>query len=157
MIMKYESKEFSRELVERLNADAEFRDKAKGMNLRTLVVIDDVAFAVYTRYEDGEVVERRHLRLAEADAMRKNMDFVMEIPTYELSVAAASGKESFESLFMNRKVKLEGSILKALPYLNAMRIVAKITAHLVSECAVPSQDEFRRMVDDEGFLGLNKN
>ena len=85
------------------------------------------------------------------------MDFVMEIPTYELSVAAASGKESFESLFMNRKVKLEGSILKALPYLNAMRIVAKITAHLVSECAVPSQDEFRRMVDDEGFLGLNKN
>jgi len=152
MILKYESKEFSKELMERLNGDEEFRDKARGMNLKTLVVVDDVPFAVYTRYENGEVAERRHLSTTETEVMRKSMDFVMEIPTYELSVAAASGKESFETLFMNRKVKLEGSILKALPYLNAMRVVAKITAQLVSQSVVPSRDQFQQMVKDEGLL-----
>jgi hypothetical protein len=157
MVLKYESKEFSDALVERLNTDYELREKAKGMNLKTLVVVDDVAFAVYTHYENGKVVERRHLSLIEAEAIRKDMDFVMGVPTYDLSVAAASGKESFETLFMNRKVKLEGSILKALPHLGAMKVVAKITAQLVSESVVPPKDEFVQMLGHEDSWKRNKN
>lgn len=116
MLLRYESQEFSEELKKRMNSNKEYREKAKGMTWKTLFIVEDIRFAAYSDYLDGELVERKHVSSSQIEEYRKKADFVVGIPTYELSVEIAAGRKSMETLFMNRTLKLEGSVFKALQY-----------------------------------------
>jgi putative sterol carrier protein len=152
MPMQYESLEFSEELKKRTNANADYRDKAKGMNWKTLIIAVDIPFAVYTSYSDGELVERKHVPTVEIEEARKNTDFIVEIPTYELSVEMATGKKSLESLFMSRAIKLDGSIFKALQFRSAIERYSKINAELANESIIPSKEDFVKTLRERGLL-----
>jgi putative sterol carrier protein len=98
------------------------------------------------------LVERKHIPPSEIEETKKNVDFTVEIPTYELSVEMATGKKSLESLFMSRAIKLEGSIFKALQYRGAIEIASKITAALTSESVIPSKEDFMKMLRERRLL-----
>lgn len=152
MSFKYESPEFSDELKKRINANEEYREKAKGMNWKTLVIVKELPFATFSSFENGELVERKHVPSREIDVYRKGSDFVVEIPTYELSTEVVTGKKSLESLYMSKIVKLEGSLFKALQYRGAMEVVSKTTTELVKNSIIPSKEEFVKMLHERGLL-----
>ena len=152
MSLKYESPEFSEELKKRANADAEYREKAKGVNWKIMTIVNDVPFATTTVYSDGEIVERKQVPATEIEAVRKTADFTIEIPSYELSIEMAAGRKSMESLFMGRQIKVEGSIFKALQYRGALEKFSKITAQLTTESVVPSKEDFVKMLKERGLL-----
>lgn len=152
MSLIYESEAFSEELKKRVNADVEYREKAKKMNWKMLIVVDDVPFATYSLYSSGELVERKHLRSSEIEGMKKMTDFIVDIPTFELSVEMATGKKSMESLFFGKQIKVDGSLFKALQYRDALEKVVKITAQLASESIIPSKDEFVKVLHARGLL-----
>jgi putative sterol carrier protein len=152
MTLTYESSEFSEELKKRINASSEYREKAKGVNWKTLFIVKDVPFATYSSYADGEVIERKHIPQREIEETRKNVDFIVEIPTYDLSIEVATGKKSLESLFFSKMLKLEGSIFKALKYRGAIELASKITAELVKEAIIPSKEDFTKMLKECGLL-----
>jgi putative sterol carrier protein len=152
MPLKYESQEFSEELKKRINSNREYREKAKGMTWKTLFIVEDTHFAVYSDYLDGKLVERKHAPSSQIEEHRKKADFVVGIPTYELSVEIAAGRKSFETLFMSGTLKLEGSIFKALQYRGAIEITAKITADLTSESSILSKEDFAKMLSEQGLL-----
>jgi putative sterol carrier protein len=152
MILNYESPEFSEELRKRTNADTEFRQKAKGTNWKILTVVRDVPFASLSSFSNGELVDRKHVPAVEIEALRKNVDFTVEIPTYELSIDMAKGKESLQALFMSGKIKLDGSIFKALQYREPLERFAKMTSDLTKESVVPSKEDFVKMLRDRGLL-----
>ena len=152
MALKYESAEFSEELRKRANANSEYREKAKGMNWKTLIITKDIPFATYSSYSDGELTERKHVRATEIEELRKKVDFVVEIPTYELSIDVATGKKSLESLFLVRQVKVEGSIFKALQYRDAVERAGKVAATLAAESEILSKDDFVKMLRERELL-----
>jgi predicted lipid carrier protein YhbT len=152
MPLQYESPEFSEELKKRVNEDKEFHDKAKGVNLKILIIIKDIPLATFSNYSSGELVERKHIPPNEVEELRKKVDYVVEIPTYELSVDVATGRKSLETLFLSRQLKLEGSIFKALQYRDAIEKVGKITAQLVSESTIPSKEDFAKMLRELKLL-----
>ena len=152
MPLKYESAEFSEELRKRTNANSEYREKAKGMSWKTLIIAKDIPFATYSSYSDGELTERKHVRATEIEELRKKVDFVVEIPTYELSIDVATGKKSLESLFLGRQVKVEGSIFKALQYRDAVERAGKVTATLAAESEILSKDDFVKMLRERELL-----
>ena len=152
MPLRYESPEFNEELKIRVNANSEYREKAKGMNWKTLITVKDVPFSTYSSYSDGELVERKHVAPNELEESRKKADFKIEIPTYDLSTEIASGRKSIEKLFLSVAVKLEGAIFKALQYRAAAELVAKTTADLTNESAIPSKEEFTKMLRKQGLL-----
>lgn len=142
MPLKYESTEFADELKKRININKEYREKAKGMTWTTLFVVKDIRFATYSSYVDGELKERKHIAPDKIDECKKNVDFAVEIPTYDLSISIAIRKESMENLFLSGKIGVEGSIFKALQYRDAIEIAARITADLANETTIPSKDAF---------------
>jgi hypothetical protein len=152
MSLQYESPEFSEELKKRLNANATYREKAKGMSWKILMIVKDVPFAVSSTYADGELVERKHIPSSEIEEQRKKGDFTIEIPTFDLSIEMAMGKKSLESLFMGRMIKLDGSIFKALKYRDAMELTAKTTAELANASVIQSKEEFTKMLRERGLL-----
>jgi predicted lipid carrier protein YhbT len=152
MPLKYESPEFSEELKKRTNANQEYREKAKGVNLKILNIVKDISFATFSSYSNGELVERKHVPSNEVEELRKKADYVVEIPTYELSVDVATGRKSLESLFMSRQLKVEGSIFKALQYRGALEKAEKIAAQLANESTIPSKDDFIKMLHERGLL-----
>jgi len=152
MSLIYESPEFVEELKRRINSNSEYREKAKGMNWETLIIVKDVSFAVYSSYSDGELVERKHILPSEVEDCRRKADFVVEIPTYELSIEMFSGRKSLETLFMTGMIKVDGSIFKAMHYRDALGVSGRITAELVNESVIPSKDEFVRMLRERGLL-----
>jgi hypothetical protein len=152
MPLRYESPEFNEELKKRLNANGEYREKAKGMNWKTLVTVKDVPFSTYSSYSDGELVERKHVAPNELEECKKKADFKIEIPTYDLSTEIASGRKSIEKLFLSGAVKLEGAIFKALQYRAAAELIAKTTADLTNESSIPSKEEFTKMLRKQGLL-----
>lgn len=152
MSFKYESPEFSDELKKRINANVEYREKAKGMNWKTLVIVKELPFATFSKFENGEFIERKHVPSSEIEEHRKISDFVVEIPTYELSVEVVTGRKSLESLYFNKIVKLDGSLFKALQYRGVMEMVSKITAELVKDSVIPSKEEFAEMLRKRGLL-----
>jgi hypothetical protein len=152
MSLKYESPEFSEELKKRINANSVYREKAKGMSWKILIVVKDIPFAVYSIYADGELIERKHVSASEIEEFRKKSDFIVEVPAYDLSIEMATGKKSLESLFMGRMIKLEGSIFKALQYRGAMEEMGKITAELANQSVIPLKDEFTGMLKERGLL-----
>ncbi len=147
---EYESREFSYELKRRINADKDYREKARGMNWATLFIIDDVPLATYSNYVNGELTDRKHILPSETEEYKKKVDFVVEIPTYDLSVEMATGKKSLESMFLSGKLKVDGSIFKALQYRDAIERVAKITAELANESVIPSREDFAKMLKKLG-------
>lgn len=151
MSLRYESPEFVEELKKRINSNQEYRQKAKGMNWKILIIVNDIPFATYSSYANGELVERKHIRASEIEEYRKKADFTVEVPTYDLSIEMATGKKSLESLFMGRMIKLEGSIFKALQYRNAMEASGKITAELANASIIPSKEEFMKMLNELGL------
>lgn len=152
MPLTYESSDFSEELKRRINANSEYREKAKGVNWKTLFIVKDVPFATYSSYMDGELIERKHVPPSGIEETRKKVDFIVEIPTYDLSIETAIGKKSLESLFLSRMLKLEGSIFKALKYRSAIEVASKITAELVKESVIPSKEDFTKMLKERGLL-----
>jgi hypothetical protein len=152
MSLNYESPEFSEELKKRTNIDSEFREKAKGISWKILMVVKDVPFASLSSFSNGELVERKHVPAAEIEALRKNVDFTVEIPTYELSIDVAKGKESQQALFLGGKIKLQGSIFKALQYREALERFGKITSDLTNESIVPSKEDFVNMLRNRCLL-----
>ncbi|MDH5483200.1 MAG: SCP2 sterol-binding domain-containing protein [Candidatus Bathyarchaeota archaeon] len=152
MSLKYESLKFSEELRKRINANKEYREKSKGVNWKTLFVVKDVPFAIISTYVDGEFVERKHVPASEIEETRKKVDFTVEIPTYDLSIEVATGRKSLESLFLSRMLKLEGSIFKAMQYRGAIEAAGKIAAEFVSKSAIPSKEDFMKMLKDRGLL-----
>jgi putative sterol carrier protein len=152
MPLKYESPEFEEELKKRINTNIEYRERAKGVNWKILTIVDDVSFATYSNYEDGELIERKHISPSETAEIRKEADFVVETPTYDLSIEIATGKKSLESAFMNGMVRLEGSIFKALQYREALEMSQKIEADLVNESTIPSKEEFVETLKQRGLL-----
>jgi predicted lipid carrier protein YhbT len=152
MSLKYESPEFSEELKKKVNTNSAYREKAKGMSWKILIIVKDIPFAVFSDYADGELVERKHIPSAEIEGHRKKADFVVEVPTYNLSIEMAMGKKSLESLFMSRMIKLEGSIFKALQYRDAMELSGSITAELANASSIPSKEEFTKMLRERGLL-----
>jgi len=152
MSFKYESPEFSDALKRRINANEEYREKAKGMNWKTLVIVKELPFATFSRFENGELIERKHVPSGEIEEYRKTSDFIVEIPTYELSIEAVTGRKSLESLYFNKIVKLDGSLFKALQHRGAMEVVNKITAELVNNSIIPSKEEFVEMLHKRGLL-----
>ena len=152
MLLRYESQEFSEELKKRMNSNREYREKAKGMTWKTLFIVEDIRFAVYSDYLDGELVERKHVSSSQIEEYRKKADFVVGIPTYELSVEVAAGRKSLETLFMSETLKLEGSIFKALQYRGAIELAGKITAQLTNESSIPSKEDFVKVFSEQGLL-----
>jgi predicted lipid carrier protein YhbT len=152
MPLQYESSEFSEELRKRTNANVAYREKAKGMNWKTLIAVTDIPFAVFTSYSEGELVERKHVSAKEIEDARKNADFIVEIPTYELSIEVATGKKSMESLFLSRAIKVDGNIFKALQYRSAVEVYGKITADLANESTIPSKEDFVKTLHERGLL-----
>jgi hypothetical protein len=152
MQLKYESQEFAGELKRRINANGEYREKAKRMTWKTLFIVEDIHFAVYSDYLDGELVERKHVPSSQIEEYRKKADFVVEIPTYELSVEIAAGRKSLETMFMSGTLKVKGSVFKALQYRGAMEIAGKITADLTNESSMPSKEDFVKMLSEQGLL-----
>ncbi|MEM4704785.1 MAG: SCP2 sterol-binding domain-containing protein [Candidatus Bathyarchaeia archaeon] len=152
MTLRYESEEFSEELKKRLNASSEFREKAKGMSWKILTVVSDIPFAIFSTYADGMLVERKHVPAAEIQAYREQADFIVEVPTYELSIEMATGKQSLATLFLSGKIKVEGSIFKAMKYQGAMEEMSKITAALANESVLPSKEEFTQTLRQRGLL-----
>lgn len=152
MTLKYESQEFSDELKKRTNADKEYREKAKEMSLKTLFIVQDVPFAIFSNYMKGELVERKHIPPSEIEETRKKADFIVEIPSYELYVEMTAGKKSLASLFLSRMIKVEGSIFKGLRYQNAIEHAGKIAAQLTSESIIPSKEDFMKMLRERGLL-----
>jgi putative sterol carrier protein len=152
MPLEYESPEFSEELKKRINSNSEYREKAKGVNWKTLFIVKDVPFATYSNYADGELIERKHISSSEIEETRKKVDFIVEIPTYDLSIEIATGRKSLESLFLSRALKLEGSIFKALKYRGAIEVASKITADFVKESVVPLKEDFMKMLRERGLL-----
>ena len=152
MPLQYESPEFNEELKKRVNANGEYREKAKGMNWKTLITVKDVPFSTYSSYSDGELVERKHVAPNELEECKKKADFKIEIPTYDLSTEIASGRKSIEKLFLSGAVKLEGAIFKALQYRAAAELIAKITADLTNESIIPSKEEFTKMLREHGLF-----
>ncbi len=152
MLLRYESQEFSEELKKRMNSNKEYREKAKGMTWKTLFIVEDIRFAVYSDYLDGELVERKHVSSTQIEEYRKKADFVAGIPTYELSVEIAAGRKSLETLFMSGTLKLEGSIFKALQYRGAIELAGKITAQLTNESSIPSKEDFVKVFSEQGLL-----
>jgi len=152
MLLRYESQEFSEELKKRMNSNKEYREKAKGMAWKTLFIVEDMCFAVYSDYLDGELVERKHVPSRQIDEYKKKADFVVGIPTYELSVEIAAGRKSLETLFMSGTLKLEGSIFKALQYRGAIELAGKITAQLTNESSIPSKEDFVKVFSEQGLL-----
>ncbi|MCJ7718674.1 SCP2 sterol-binding domain-containing protein, partial [Candidatus Bathyarchaeota archaeon] len=150
--LEYESQEFSDELKKRINTDKDYREKAHGMNWATLSIIDDVPFATYSNYVNGELTDRKHILPSEADEYKKKVDFFVEIPTYDLSVEMATGKKSLESMFLGGNLKVEGSIFKALQYRDAIERATKITAELANESVIPSSEDFAKMLKKLGLL-----
>jgi putative sterol carrier protein len=152
MLLRYESQEFSEELKKRMNSNKEYREKAKGMTWKTLFIVEDIRFAVYSDYLDGELVERKRVSSSQIEEYRKKADFVVGIPTYELSVEIAAGRKSLETLFMSGTLKLEGSIFKALQYRGAIELAGKITAQLTNESSIPSKEDFVKVFSEQGLL-----
>jgi predicted lipid carrier protein YhbT len=152
MSLVYESPEYAEELKKRINGSSEYREKARGVNLKTLFIVKDVPFATFSSYVDGELVERKHVKSTEIEETRKTADFVIEIPTYELSIEMAAGKKSLESLFFSRAIKVEGSIFKALQYRGALEAASNITATLTNESVIPSKEDFVKMLRERGLL-----
>jgi putative sterol carrier protein len=152
MLLRYESQEFTEELKKRMNSNKEYREKAKGMTWKTLFIVEDIRFAVYSDYLDGELVERKHVSSSQIEEYRKKADFVVGIPTYELSVEIAAGRKSLETLFMSGTLKLEGSIFKALQYRGAIELAGKITAQLTNESSIPSKEDFVKVFSEQGLL-----
>jgi len=122
------------------------------MTWKTLFIVEDMRFAVYSDYVDGKLVERKHVPPSQIEEYRKKAGFIVGIPTYELSVEIAAGRKSLETLFMNRTLKLEGSVFKALQYRGAIELAAKITAQLTNESSVPSKEDFVKMLSEQGLL-----
>lgn len=152
MPITYESREFSEELKKRVNANTEFREKAKGVTWKIMTIVADIPFATLSSHVDGELVERRHVPSAEIEAYKKQSGFIVEIPTYELSVEMAAGKHSLESLFMSGKLKVEGSIFKAMKYRDALGIVGKITTELTDQSIIPTKEEFMQTLRQRELL-----
>jgi putative sterol carrier protein len=152
MQLVYESPHYAEELKRRINASSEYREKAKGVNLKTLFIVKDIPFATYSSYADGELVDRRHVSPSEIEETKKQSDFVVEISTYELSIEVATGKKSLESLFLSREMKVEGSIFKALQYRGALEAASKITAALANESVVPSKEDFVKILRERKLL-----
>lgn len=152
MPLEYESLDFSEELKRRINSNKEYREKAKDMNLKTLIIVNDVPFATYSSYANGVIEERKQIPQSEIEEYRKKADFIVEIPTYALSVEMAKGRESLESLFLSGTLKVEGSIFKALQYRDALESLGKMTAALVNESSIPSKEEFVRMLRERELL-----
>jgi len=152
MSLKYESPEFAEELKKRINSNQEYRQKAKGMNWRILIIVKDIPFATLSTYADGEMIERKHIRSSEIEEYRKKADFTVEVPSYDLSIEMATGKKSMEALFMSRMIKVEGSIFKALQYRGALEVSTKITAELANVSSIPSKEEFTAMLKERGLL-----
>ena len=152
MPLEYESLDFSEELKRRINANKEYREKAKDMSLKILMIVNDVSFATYSSYVGGELVERKHVPQREVEEYRKKADFIVGIPTFALSVEMARGRESLESLFLSGTLKVEGSIFKALQYRDALESLGKMTAALVNESSIPSKEEFVRMLRERELL-----
>ena len=150
MTLEYESREFSEELKKRVNTDKDYREKAKGMNWKTMIVIADLPFATYSEYVNGELEQRKYVPPDETEEYKKKVDFFVEIPTYDLSVEMATGKQSLESMFLSGKLKVEGSIFKALQFRDAIDRVTKITAKLASESVIPSKEDFARALKKRG-------
>lgn len=122
------------------------------MTWKTLFIVEDLHFAVYSDYLDGELVERKHVPSSQIEEYRKKADFVVEIPTYELSVEIAAGRKSLETMFMSRTLKVKGSVFKALQYRGAIEIAGKITADLTNESSMPSKEDFVKMLSEQGLL-----
>ncbi len=135
-----------------MNSNKEYREKAKGMTWKTLFIVEDIRFAVYSDYLDGELVERKRVSSSQIEEYRKKADFVVGIPTYELSVEIAAGRKSLETLFMSGTLKLEGSIFKALQYRGAIELAGKITAQLTNESSIPSKEDFVKVFSEQGLL-----
>jgi predicted lipid carrier protein YhbT len=152
MSLKYESPEFAEELKKRINSNQEYRQKAKGMNWKILIIVKDIPFATLSTYADGEMIERKHIRSSEIEEHRKKADFTVEVPSYDLSIEMATGKKSMEALFMSRMIKVEGSIFKALQYRGALEVSTKITAELANVSSIPSKEEFTAMLKERGSL-----
>jgi predicted lipid carrier protein YhbT len=152
MPLIYESPEYAEELKKRINESSEYRERAKGVNLKTLFIVKDIPFATYSSYVNGELIERKHVPSTEIEETKKKADFVIEIPTYELSIEMAAGKKSLESLFFGRAIKVEGSIFKALQYRGALEAASKITATLTNESVVPSKEDFIKMLRERKLL-----
>lgn len=152
MSLKYESPEFAEELKKRINSNQEYRQKAKGMNWKILIIVKDIPFATLSTYADGEMIERKHIRSSEIEEYRKKADFTVEVPSYDLSIEMATGKKSMEALFMSRMIKVEGSIFKALQYRGALEVSTKITAELANVSSIPSKEEFTAMLKERGLL-----
>jgi predicted lipid carrier protein YhbT len=152
MSLKYESPEFVEELKKRINSSQEYREKAKGVNWKILIIVKEIPFATLSTYADGELVERKHIRASEIEEYRKKSDFTVEVPSYDLSIEMATGKKSMESLFMSRMIKVEGSIFKALQYRGALELSTKITAELANASSIPSKEEFTAMLKERGLL-----
>jgi putative sterol carrier protein len=152
MPLVYESPEYAEELKRRINGSSEYREKAKGVNLKTLFIVKDIPFATYSSYADGELIDRRQVSPSEIEETRKQSDFVVEISTYELSIEVATGKKSLESLFLSREMKVEGSIFKALQYKGALEAASKITAALANESVIPSKEDFVKILRERKLL-----
>lgn len=151
MALEYESREFSDELKRRINADKNYREKAHGMNWATLFIVDDVHSVIYSNYVNGELADRKQISLNEVEEYRKKADFVVEIPTYDLSVEMATGKKSLESMFLSGKLKVDGSIFKALQYRDAIERATEITADLANESTIPSKEDFTKTLKKLGL------
>ncbi len=117
-----------------------------------MFIVEDIRFAVYSDYLDGELVERKRVSSSQIEEYRKKADFVVGIPTYELSVEIAAGRKSLETLFMSGTLKLEGSIFKALQYRGAIELAGKITAQLTNESSIPSKEDFVKVFSEQGLL-----
>jgi hypothetical protein len=152
MPLRYESQEFSEELKKRMNSNKEYREKTRGITWKTLFIVEDMRFAVYSDYLDGELVERKHVPPRQIDEYKKKADFVVGIPTYELSVEITAGGKSLETVFMNRTLKLEGSVFKALQCRGAIELAGRITAQLTNESSIPSKEDFVKVLSEQGLL-----
>ncbi len=119
------------------------------MNWKTLFIVKDVRFVTYSSYADWELVERKRVAPS-VEEHRKKADFVVEIPTYELSVEMAAGKKIQGVIIHEWKVEVGRFYFKALQYRDAIGSSTNVIAQLTNESTVLSKEEFIKMLRDAG-------
>jgi len=146
------SPEWTEKYKKRVNSDEKYLAVAKGYTTTMLMIVRDVPFATYTRYEDGKIVEQAGVPTGEIEEYKKKSEFSLDFPTYDLFISYLQGKEDITKLVMSGRVKLGGPIPKIMRYNAATTRLGEIVKEFMKETTIPTKKEVQAALKELGLL-----
>ncbi|HEX9817252.1 MAG TPA: SCP2 sterol-binding domain-containing protein [Candidatus Thermoplasmatota archaeon] len=127
MPAQYLSPEWLAEGRARIEKSAEFKDAAKTLELSMINVITDVPKkgTVYVRYAFS-LGSIQDLQLGTDPAIAANEADFKVTGSYETFAALTQGKLSIAQAFLARKIKLEGSVTRAIMFVKPLDTMNRI-------------------------------